>query len=113
MAYLFMGLVSILIGGAVYLATVHGATGLTSAIGFGDEERLASRDPAADGDSDGDAATPGYTYLQISTQGPAVQDRVVGALVLVLLIGISATVLAFAIYEAGHLINQTIQAFLE
>jgi hypothetical protein len=111
MAYLLVGVVSILFGGAVYLATVRAATDPTSAIGFGDEERLASSDPSAGGD--GDVATPGYTYLQISTQGPAVQDRVVGVLVLVVLIGVSAAVLALAIYEGGHLINRTIQAFLE
>ena len=110
MAYLFVGVVSILIGGAVYLATVRATASLTSAIGFGDEEGFAYGDPDAGDVGD---APPGYTYLQISTQGPAVQDRVVGALVLVLLIGVSASVLAFAIYEAGHLINQTIQAFLE
>jgi len=111
MAYLFVGVVSILIGGAVYLATVRADAGPRSAIGFGDEEAQASRDQEPG--EVGNAPTPGYTYLQISTQAPAVQDRVVGALVLVLLIGVSAAVLAFAIYEAGHLINQTIQAFLE
>lgn len=110
MAYLFVGVVSILIGGAVYLATVRAAAAPTSAIGFGDEG-FASGDTEA-GDAGG-APTPGYTYLQISTEGPAVQDRVVGVLALVVLIGVSAAVLAFAIYEAGHLINRTIQAFLE
>jgi hypothetical protein len=110
MAYLLVGVVSVLIGGAVYLATVRAAADPASAVGFGDEGPATGD---AEPDDVGDAPPPGYAYLQISTQRPEVQDRVVGVLALVVLIGVSAAVLAFALYEAGHLINRTIQAFLE
>ncbi len=110
MAYLIVAAVSLLVGGVVFLVTVRASVSASSAVGFGDEEGFGSADP--DPNDPGDAP-PGYAYLQVSTQGPAVQDRIVGALVLVLLVGVSAAVLALAIYQAGHLINQTIQAFLE
>ena len=65
-------------------------------------------DPPLSGDP-----PPGYSYLQVSTQGPALRDRLLGLIGLVLLVAISMAVLAFAIYEIGHLINRTIEAFLE
>ena len=105
MAYLFVGVVSILVGAAVYLVTMRGAPDPAPAMGFGDEE-VADTEPV-------DGPRPGYTYLQVSTRGPALQDRILGLLGVVLLVGVSAAALAFAIYEVGHLINTTIQAFLE
>ncbi|MCI0633395.1 MAG: hypothetical protein L0206_05670 [Actinobacteria bacterium] len=105
MAYLLVGALSILVGAAVYLVTVRDVPDPAPAMGFGDED---------DGDTEHVAGPrPGYTYLQVSTRGPRLQDRILGLVGVVLLVGVSAAVLAFAIYEVGHLINETIQAFLE
>ena len=109
MSYLLVLLVSLLVGAGAYVVTVRG-TRADESLGFGDEEELAPRsgDPLRPGDP-----PPGYAYLQVSTTGPALRDRLLGLIGLVLLVAISMAVLAFAIYEIGHLIDRTIQAFLE
>lgn len=106
MAYLLVAALSILVGGAVYLVTVRAEPDPAPTMGFGDEHDVGDPEP-------GGGPRPGYTYLQVSTRGPALQDRILGLLGVLLLVGVSAAVLAFAIYEVGHLINKTIQAFLE
>ena len=110
MPYLIVLLVSLLVGVGAYVVTVRGARA-DAGLGFGEgEDELASGpgDPTRPGDP-----PPGYAYLQVSTQGPAPRDRLLGLIGLVLLVAISMAVLAFAIYEIGHLINRTIEAFLE
>ena len=110
MSYFLVLLVSVLVGVGAYVVTVRG-TRADESLGFGDdEEELAPRisDPLRPGDP-----PPGYAYLQVSTTGPALRDRLLGLIGLVLLVAISMAVLAFAIYELGHLIDRTIQAFLE
>jgi hypothetical protein len=109
MSYLLVLLVSLLVGVAAYLVTVRGSPADTS-LGFGDEEEELATRP--DDPTSGDPL-PGYAYLQVSTRGPALRDRLLGIIGLVLLVAISMAVLAFAIYEVGHLINRTIEAFLE
>jgi hypothetical protein len=106
MAYVLVGALSILVGAAVYLVTVRDVPDPVPAMGFGDEDDVGDTEPVA-------GPRPGYTYLQISTHGPRVQDRILGLVGVVLLVGVSAAVLAFAIYQLGHLINETIQSFLE
>ena len=110
MPYLLVLLVSLLVGVGAYIVTVRNA-GEGATFGFGDGDgdpapRLA--DPLQPGDP-----PPGYAYLQVSTQGPALRDRLLGLVGLVMLVVVSMAVLAFAIYEVGHLINRTIEAFLE
>lgn len=100
---LVLGL-SLLVGGAVYLATVrseHEASGL----GFGHDRDQPSEKGAAP------AAGPGYAYLRVSTEGPSIQDRLQGFIGVVVLVGIGAVVLAFAIYQAGHLVDQLFKSF--
>jgi hypothetical protein len=109
MTYLLVVLLSLLVGVGAYVVTVRGAPPDAS-LGFGDDEEEATRpgDPSRSGDP-----PPGYAYLRVSTQGPALRDRLLGLVGLVLLVTISMAVLAFAIYEIGHLINRTIEAFLD
>lgn len=110
MPYLLVLVVSLLVGVGAYLVTVRGASADTS-LGFcEDEEELTAG--RGDQPRSGDPP-PGYAYLQVSTRGPALRDRLLGLIGLVLLVAISMAVLAFAIYEIGHLINRTIEAFLE
>lgn len=99
-------LLSILVGCAVYLGTVHGQRS-PSATGFGEpeEENVEAIEPGS--------PPPGYAYLQVSTRGPRVRDRLQGLVGVILLIGVAAAALAFALYEFGHLINKTIEAFLD
>lgn len=58
-------------------------------------------------------AGPGYTYLRIATSGPSSRERVQGFVGLIVLIAVSAAVLALAVYQAGHIINQTIEHFVK
>ena len=102
---LVLGL-SLLVGGAVYLATVRGEREF-SALGFGDDGDEPSEERGAP------TAGPGYAYLRVSTEGPSIRDRLQGFIGAVVLVGIGAAVLAFAIYQAGHFINLLIESFLD
>lgn len=55
----------------------------------------------------------GYTYLRVATSGPSGRERVQGFVGLIVLIAVSAAVLALAVYQLGHVIDQTIQHFLK
>ena len=107
MPLMFVAVLSVLVGCAVYLGTVRGQQS-PSATGFGESEQ----DQALDAIEPG-APPPGYAYLQVSTQGPRPRDRLQGLVGVVLLLGVGAAALAFALYELGHLINRTIEAFLD
>jgi hypothetical protein len=107
MPLVFVSVLSVLVGCAVYLGTVRGQRS-PSATGFGESER----DEAVEAIEPG-APPPGYAYLQVSTQGPALRDRLQGLVGVIVLLGVGAAALAFALYELGHLINRTIEAFLD
>ena len=106
MPLMLVTLVSLLVGVAVYLATVRSPQA-PSATGFGDPQEETA-DPLEPG-----TPSPGYAYLQVSTQGPGLRDRLQGLIGVLLLIGFAAAALAFALYELGHLVNRTIEAFLD
>jgi len=111
MPYLLVLLVSLLVGVGAYLVTVVRGSPADASLGFGDDEEEVETRPGDPRWSNDPPA--GYAYLQVSTRGPALRDRLLGLIGLVLLVAISMAVLAFAIYEIGHLINRTIEAFLE
>lgn len=102
MPYLVVLALSLLVGGSVYLSTVRSERESTS-IGFGEE-------PVAGGAAP--APPPGYTYLRVSTRGPSLRDRIQGFVGVLVLVSLAAAAIAFGIYQAGHLINQTIESFL-
>lgn len=105
MPLMLVTLVSVLVGVAVYLGTVrHQAQ---SATGFGEPQ-----DETADQLETG-TPPPGYAYLRVSTQAPGLRDRLQGLIGVVLLIGVAAAALALVLYELGHLVNRTIEAFLD
>jgi len=106
MPFMIVAVLSVLVGCAVYLGTVHGP-GAPSATGFGEteEEHLEAIEPGA--------PAPGYAFLQVSTQGPELRERVRGLVGVIALLGVGAAALAFALYELGHLVNKTIEAFLD
>jgi hypothetical protein len=110
MAYLIVIGVSVLVGGAVYLATMRGGDQGPAAVGF-------SGAPAADGGEPSSLAAeapgPGYTYLRVATRGPTWRDRLQGFIGVVILVVIGAAVLAFGVYQLGHLVNLTIERFLD
>jgi len=99
---------SLLVGGAVYLATVRTEQQEVSALGFGREA------PAPGETETGGLPSPGagYAYLRISTEGPSIRDRLQGFVGVLVLVGVAAAVMALAIYQAGHLINVVIESFL-
>ena len=107
MPLMFVAVLSVLVGCAVYLGTVRGQRS-PSATGFGEPEQ----DQAVEAIEPG-APPPGYAYLQVSTQGPRLRDRLQGLVGVIMLLGVGAAALAFALYELGHLINRTIEAFLD
>jgi hypothetical protein len=107
MPLVLVAVLSILVGCAVYLGTVRGQQA-PSGTGFGE----ADEETGEPGSGDPGSPSPGYAYLQVSTQGPRLRERIQGLVGVILLIGVAAATLAFALYEAGHLINKTIEAFL-
>lgn len=109
MPLLLVAFLSLLVGAAVYFTTVRRGRA-PSATGFGepDEEIPAAQPVAAEG-----GPNPGYTYLQVSTQGPAVRDRLQGIVGVLVLLGVGAAALAFVLYELGHFINRAIERFLD
>jgi hypothetical protein len=70
------------------------------AVGFGPEELR----PAEQG---------GSVYLPLAADETPWQRRVAGLVGLIALVAVSAAVLAGAIYQVGHIINQTIARFLK
>jgi hypothetical protein len=105
MPLVLVAVLSVLVGCAVYLGTIRGQQS-PSATGFGEAEEGATESVETG------APPPGYAYLQVSTQGPRLRDRLQGVLGVILLVGVGAATLAFALYELGHLINKTIETFL-
>jgi len=107
MPFMIVAVLSVLVGCAVYLGTVR-TQGAPPATGFGKtepEEALEAIEPGA--------PAPGYAYLQVSTQGPGVRERLQGLVGVIVLLGVGAAALALALYELGHLINKTIEAFVD
>lgn len=107
MPFMIVAVLSVLVGCAVYLGTVRGQ-GAPPATGFGESGREEALEAIAPG-----TPAPGYAYLQVSTQGPELRDRLQGLVGVIVLLGVGAAALAFALYELGHLINKTIEAFLD
>jgi hypothetical protein len=106
MAYFIVVVLSLLVGSGVYAATLRAGREQTVAVGF--EGRST---PDAYGDADVPAPGPGYTYLRVGVRGPSWQDRVVGFVGLLILLGVSSVTLAFGIYQLGHILNVTIENF--
>jgi hypothetical protein len=106
LAYLFVVVLSVLVGSGVYAATLRAAREGTVAAGFAGRSA-----PDPYGGTDVPAAGPGYTYLRVGVRGPSWQDRVVGFVGLVVLLGVSSVALAFGIYQLGHILNVTIENF--
>lgn len=104
MAYLIVLTVSLLVGLGVYAATIRAGRERPVAVGF-----EGSRPPASEIEGPG----AGYTYLRVGTRGPSWQDRIQGFVGLVVLVVVGAAALAAGIYQLGHLINVTIERFLQ
>ena len=104
MGYFIVVVLSVLVGSGVYAATLRSAREGAVAVGF--EGRST---PESYGDAD--APGPGYTYLRVGVRGPSWQDRVVGFVGLLVLLGVSSVTLAFGIYQLGHILNVTIENF--
>lgn len=92
---------SLLVGAAVYFATLRMGRGADAAFGFGGEGDPADRGPG-----------PGYTYLRVAITGPSWRDRILGIVALVVLMSIASAALALGIYQLGRLISLTIERFL-
>ncbi|HSJ50273.1 MAG TPA: hypothetical protein VLA90_03165 [Actinomycetota bacterium] len=106
MGYLIVVAASVVVGVAAYVATMRAGRERPAAVGF---------DPEAE---DGEPATveapgPGYTYLRIPVRGPSWRDRIEGVVGLLVLLFVASTVLAFGMYQLGHLVNVIIERFLE
>ena len=107
MPFMIVAVLSVLVGCAVYLGSVRGP-GAPSATGFGGAEPEEDLEAIELG-----APAPGYAYLQVSTQGPELRERLRGLIGVIALLGVGAAALAFALYELGHLVNKTVEAFLD
>jgi hypothetical protein len=89
---------------------VPDATHTTGTLVSGGEVPGGDEDPAVAPTA---RAGPGYTYLRVATFGPSARERLQGLVGLIVLVTISAAVLALAVYQLGHVINQTIGHFLK
>jgi hypothetical protein len=106
MAYLIVLAASVVVGVAVYVVTMRAGREQPAAVGFDGLEE--------GGDGEGlEGPGPGYTYLRIPVRGPTWRDRIEGFVGLVVLLFVGTTVLAFGLYQLGHLINLTIERFLK
>ena len=105
MGYFLVFVLSVLVGSGVYAATLRAAREGTVAAGF------EGRSSESSGEADVPAAGVGYTYLRVGVRGPSWQDRVVGFVGLLVLLGVSTVTLAFGIYQLGHILNVTIENF--
>lgn len=105
MGYFIVVVLSVLVGSGVYAATLRAAREGTVAAGF------EGRSAESSGEAGVPAAGPGYTYLRVGVRGPSWQDRVVGFVGLLVLLGVSTVTLAFGIYQLGHILNVTIENF--
>jgi len=102
--YLIVVAISLLVGVAVFVATLWAGREEELAVGFGGE-------PA--GEAGADEAGAGYTYLRVSTRGTSWRERLQGLVGLIVLLTAAAAALALGIYQLGHLINRTIERFLQ
>jgi hypothetical protein len=109
MAYLIVVVMSLLVGGAVYAATLRSGSRGPVAAGFEGLDAGAG-DPDAGG---AEGPGPGYAYLRVTTRGPSWRDRLQGFVGLIVLVAAGAAALAFGVYQLGHLLNLTIERFLE
>ena len=107
MAYLIIVAVSVLVGSGVYAATLRAGREGPAAVGFEDALGPDLEAGAVEGPG------PGYTFLRVATRGPSWRDRLQGAVGLVILLIVGAAALAFGVYQLGHLINVTIERFLD
>ena len=112
MPLLLVALLSLLVGAVVYVGTLRREQA-PSATGFGEEQEEVPAPPTQPAAASPGSPNPGYTYLQVSTQGPRVRDRLAGIFGVIVLLGVGAAALAFVLYELGHFINRTIEAFLD
>lgn len=114
MPLLLVALLSLLVGAVVYVGTLRRQQA-PSATGFGEpeSEATAASEVGAQPVGAPSSPNPGYTYLQVSTQGPRIRDRLQGIVGVIVLLGVGAAALAFVLYELGHLINRTIERFLD
>jgi len=78
-----------------------------SVLGFGSPAAVEAS-PADESSDLGDS----FAYVPVVTDTLTWRTRVSGLLGLVLAVGLAAGVLAFGVYQAAHLVNQTIAKFL-
>jgi hypothetical protein len=107
MPILIVAVLAVLVGCAVYVGTIRGQ-GAQPETGFGETEPDEANEAIEPG-----APAPGYAFLQVSTQVPGLRERLQGLIGVIVLLGVGAAALAFALYELGHFINKTIEAFLD
>ncbi len=110
---------AIVAGVAVYAVSLRRGEEQAPATGHIFEERgrwrrrsRADRGLPADEPETAAADSFAYVPLAVADRVP-IRTRLLGFLGIVLLIAVSAAALAAALWEAGHLVNQTIAKFLE
>jgi Na+/proline symporter len=109
MGYLIVVALSLLVGSAVYLGTLRSGGEAPTTVGFEGPVALADGTDARPVEGPG----AGYTYLRVGTRGPSWRDRLQGFIGLVILIIFGSSALAFGIYQLGHVINVTVERFLQ
>ncbi len=107
MRYVMVVLLSLAVGGIVYVLSMRAGEAEPVTVGFGPEG------PPPDGDLKGPDAPHGYTYLQVAvTQGPSIHERLQGLVGSLVLIAFAAVAVAGAFYLLGALISRVIEKFV-
>lgn len=109
MAYAGVLAISLLVATVVYVVSLREPLEETAPHGFLPEEQ---HDAGWDPVISGGVATEHITYVPLAVAGRlTLRTRLAGLFGIVVLVAFTATVLALGLYEAGHIVNQTIAKF--
>lgn len=108
MAYAGVVAVSLMVAAVVFVVSLREPREDSSSHGFTPEEQLT---PVPIATLPEDATTVTYVPLAVAGRIP-LRTRLAGLLGIVVLVASAATALAFGLYQAGHVVNQTIAKFL-
>lgn len=106
---------AVLAGVVVYALVMRGEREELPGTPSGDRPRRRPRrdDPAPDRGG-AEMAGDTFAYVRVAAGGHTpLRTRLLGLLGLILLVAFSAALLAIGLWQAGHIINQTIAKFLE
>lgn len=109
MAYAGVVAVSVLVSVAVYVVSLREQSSVAAWLGFTSNEQLDTVSAPVQPEM---PASEHVTYVPLAVAGRTpLRTRLAGLLGIIVLVFFSAAILALGLYQAGHLVNQTIAKF--